>query len=297
MPGAIRRVEEMTGHAKKATDSQIISAYKKTGNVWDAGKSLGMAGQSVYERLIKLKVELNRKDFNEDDTKRIEREYLIYRNSGKLGLLAKKMNKSKHLICRKARELNLTDQKHKKIYFGKWKYMNEDTARILFDKFRDSKYTMNIFCKKNSLDDGGFSKTMSKFFPDEWEHTIESKIPRQTMYRVGRSFEYRVRDAFRKIGYFVLRSPRSGSPVDLIAVKKGSLLFIQCKKGSILPRTEWNDLYKLSLSVDSIPILASSPFGQGIVYEKILDFKIEGKHKQPKEIYTPRSQDRAQGTK
>lgn len=38
----------------KATNQQIIAAYKSTGNVWRAAKSLGMAGQSVWERLRAL---------------------------------------------------------------------------------------------------------------------------------------------------------------------------------------------------------------------------------------------------
>lgn len=35
----------------KATTEEIIEAYKETGSVWKAGKKLGMAGQSVHERL------------------------------------------------------------------------------------------------------------------------------------------------------------------------------------------------------------------------------------------------------
>lgn len=36
---------------QKATNEQIIDAYRDTGSVWAAGKRLGMAGQSVHERL------------------------------------------------------------------------------------------------------------------------------------------------------------------------------------------------------------------------------------------------------
>lgn len=37
--------------ALKATNEQIIAAYKDTGSVWAAAKRLGMVGQSVWERL------------------------------------------------------------------------------------------------------------------------------------------------------------------------------------------------------------------------------------------------------
>ena len=39
---------------QKATNSQIIEAYSKHGNIWKAAKDLGMCGQSVHERLVKL---------------------------------------------------------------------------------------------------------------------------------------------------------------------------------------------------------------------------------------------------
>jgi len=38
----------------KASSQQIIDAYRETGTVWEAGKRLGMAGQSVWERLRAL---------------------------------------------------------------------------------------------------------------------------------------------------------------------------------------------------------------------------------------------------
>lgn len=36
---------------KRATNKQIIDAYKQTGSVWAAGKLVGLCGQSVWERL------------------------------------------------------------------------------------------------------------------------------------------------------------------------------------------------------------------------------------------------------
>jgi 5-methylcytosine-specific restriction endonuclease McrA len=38
----------------KATNEQIVAAYRSTGSVWRAAKELGMAGQAVHERLVAL---------------------------------------------------------------------------------------------------------------------------------------------------------------------------------------------------------------------------------------------------
>lgn len=48
-------------------------------------------------------------------------------------------------------------------------------------------------------------------------------------YEKGRRFEYKVRDNFRKRGYIVYRSAGSHSPADLVAMKAGEIILIQCQ--------------------------------------------------------------------
>jgi 5-methylcytosine-specific restriction endonuclease McrA len=38
----------------RATNEQIVDAYRETGSIWKAGKQLGLAGQSVHERLVAI---------------------------------------------------------------------------------------------------------------------------------------------------------------------------------------------------------------------------------------------------
>jgi Holliday junction resolvase len=60
-----------------------------------------------------------------------------------------------------------------------------------------------------------------------------------TNYEKGRNFEYRVREHFRKLGFFVARSAGSKTPVDLLAVSSiGSPLFIQCKNSTKISKNE-----------------------------------------------------------
>lgn len=47
-------------------------------------------------------------------------------------------------------------------------------------------------------------------------------------YRKGRRFEYRVRDHLESRGWVVLRCSRS-RPFDLVALKEGMILLIECK--------------------------------------------------------------------
>lgn len=266
---------------KKVSDKILIESYKRLGSVHKVGKEVGLNHSSVHERLVKLNLVNKINVFSKEDIEILKREYLIYRDAGKLNDLAKKLKRTKFFICRQAKYLGLTNRNRKARWLGTWKYMSFEIAEILFNKFKKSSLGLGQFCKRNSFDNLGFSRTMKKFFADEYDYVIELKTPKQTKYRLGRQFEYRVRDDMRKKNYFVLRSPRSGSPVDLVCIKKGKIVFIQCKKGGQFPPIEWNEFYELCQSVGATPILASTPKGRGIEYYLLVGLKDRSKKPQP----------------
>ncbi len=49
-------------------------------------------------------------------------------------------------------------------------------------------------------------------------------------YEIGRRLEYRVRDMFRKQGFFVVRAAQS-KPIDLVCVRNGKSVLVECKAG------------------------------------------------------------------
>jgi Holliday junction resolvase len=129
---------------------------------------------------------------------------------------------------------------------------------------------------------------MRRFFADQWEPEVEARAPKQTMYRYGRAFEYRVRDALRKLGFFVLRSPQSRSPIDLVAIRRGAVLFVQCKRSGQLPPGEWNELLDLSVSVGAVPLMAEIAKTRGeILYWRLLERKDGTKRAQPRGAFLP----------
>jgi len=80
-------------------------------------------------------------------------------------------------------------------------------------------------------------------------------------YGKGRSFEWLVRDFLAARGYFCVRSPRSGGPVDVLAVaRRGNppprVLLVQCKTGGRCDAEEWNALYSLAEELDACAVLA-----------------------------------------
>jgi Holliday junction resolvase len=288
-----RRNKIMPGSKQKASDNQLIESYHELGSIWLVGKKFNMCGQSVQERLKRLGIPLNCPTFTDEEKQRLKREYLVYRDAGKLNNLAESMGRTKPFICRKAKELDLTNPSHKKVYASVWKYMLEDTARIIFDDFKNSRGTMREYCSRKKYDELGFSRTLQHYFPDEWDVVIESKVPKQTMYRLGRALEYRCRDYFKKRGYFTLRSPRSAGKVDVVAIRAGEILFIQCKRSGSLGVKEWNGILELSISVGAVPLMAMvNPSGRGIDFYELIGRKDGSKRKQPMCAWHPKIDNR-----
>ena len=266
---------------KKCSNEALVAEYAATKSIYKTAEKFGMCPQSVHERLNRLGIDTSMNIFTDAEKELLKSEYEKYASSGNLEELAKKMGRTKQFIARQAGLLGLTDKNRIKKYNSTWKYVSEEEAIKIFEAFRVSPLTLGKYCKKMGFDDLGFSATMRKFFPGDYEAVIEAKAPLSSRYRRGRAFEYRIRDDLRKKKYFVLRSPASKSPIDLVAICNGIVLFVQCKFGELCV-TEWNALYDLATSVGAIPILAVPGPSKKYQYFKLLAKKDGSKKRQPK---------------
>ena len=111
---------------------------------------------------------------------------------------------------------------------------------------------------------------------------------RSNRYATGTRFEHKTRDDLISNGYEVIRAAGSkgSTKVDLVAVKPGSLIFIQCKATGTLPPAEWNRLVEVAGWVGAVPVLAANgPRGRGIVYTRLLGPKRRRARTQPCEPF------------
>jgi Holliday junction resolvase len=277
----------MSPAACRVADDVLLEAYARLGSMHKVGAEVGLNHSTVHERLIKLGANRPVNVFTEAERDILRRDYLLYRDLGKVATLAERMDRTVQFLSRQARALGLTDAGRAKPWYGRWKYMTEEQAALLLDDFKRSRLGLDQYLASKGWSDDGFRDVLRGFFPDEWEHVIESKAPRQSAYRLGRAVEYRVRDHLRKLGWFVLRSPASKSPLDLVAVRPGTVLFIQAKRSLALGPKEWNEVYELALSAGAIPVMAGSPTGRGLVYYRLTGLKDGSKRRQPMESFDP----------
>jgi len=262
-------------------NDKIAASYARTKSVWKTGKELGIAGQTVHKKLVAMGIKMSLPHWKSEDYATLKEKYADFKRRGELNLLAAEMGRTKQFICRKAKDLGLTDRGSEKRFNGVWKYMEENDAVEIWEDFKNDRRNLKSYCLYKKYDDLGFSRTMRAFFPEEWDHVIELKRPKTSMYGLGRSFEYRVRDKLSTAGFFVVRSPQSRSPADLIALKKGLILLVQCKRGGEMAVKEWNELYDLAESIGAVAILAKTTPPRGFEIKKLIGRKDGSKSRQP----------------
>lgn len=139
---------------------------------------------------------------------------------------------------------------------AKYLKMTEQEAREIFEDYKRQNLDLLSFCHKRKLGTVGVIGIFRKYFLGEYEAHIETKMGYQRNYRKGRDFEYRTRNLYQQQGYFVLRSPRSLGLVDLVAIKKGEILLIQCKMSGKLELQKRIELIKLAESIGAKAVLA-----------------------------------------
>ena len=73
---------------KKVSDEVLLNSYKRIGNVWKVGQEVGLCGQSVYDRLVKLHAIKRKNKWLPSDDEVLISKYKMYKKDFKLDELA-----------------------------------------------------------------------------------------------------------------------------------------------------------------------------------------------------------------
>lgn len=90
-----------------------------------------------------------------------------------------------------------------------------------------------------------------------------------TQYRRGADFERAVRIALQNDGYVVVRSAGSKSKIDLLGIKPGQCLFVQCKINGLCPPAERTELRRLADLIHAVPLVACKGYRGKINYREL----------------------------
>lgn len=157
------------------TDHEIAYAYKVTGSVWKAGDMLGIKGQKVHSRLVKLGIRRNLTKLTKEELKKLRDLYEsgFKMGDGRLDALAKELGRTKQFLCRKANGFGLTDPKRKgnrkdrRVFKSKEEFHAHISA-CAKKRIAEKGHPRGMLGKKHNPEvREGMSKRMSQLTPEE----------------------------------------------------------------------------------------------------------------------------------
>jgi len=177
----------MAGQSRYTAD-QVIAAYQRTGSVWRAGKELGLAGQSVHERLRAIGYPMSNRHWDqaEIDELRALADHLT------IGEAAHRLGRTYAAVACKINELGIgsrTGNKRKrKIPRGAG-----------YDKASCKRYTrqldasgdrITVFARRQGLSIESLVQALQRYFPDWWVayRAAHSDIPERECNYCGATF-------------------------------------------------------------------------------------------------------------
>lgn len=111
---AISEMPPSANGMRSPTDLEIVDAYVAHGSIWKAAEALGIAGQTVHRRLSLIGAMKPMRVFSEEERTRVVAYYTsASQEDFSLDDLAKELGRTRNFICRKARDLGLTNPNRK----------------------------------------------------------------------------------------------------------------------------------------------------------------------------------------
>jgi Holliday junction resolvase len=89
-----------------------------------------------------------------------------------------------------------------------------------------------------------------------------------TNYDAGTRFERETRHHLERNGYWVIKAAGSKGKADLVAIKPGQVLIVQCKRSGICPPAERAEVRRIAALLPhvGVPLVASRP---GVTFREL----------------------------
>lgn len=148
------------------TNEEIIAAYKEFGSVWKAGKHLGIAGQSVHERLRACGYKLSGSTWNEEELEELKR----LANSMTIAEIASRLGRPYNGVALKISRLGIGQRygnKQVKRIPRTGQYLKEKITGYIreLDASGDK---VTTYAKANGLDIEALANAIQRYYPDWW---------------------------------------------------------------------------------------------------------------------------------
>lgn len=157
----------------RVRNEQIIEAYKATGSVWLAAKSLGISGQSVHERLVAMQYPITNRTWSPDE---INEMLMMLQNGVTAGEIASRLGRTFAAITCKLNELNIKGYRARrdpKIPRGAG--YDKSSMHNHLKSLESADTTPTSYCRSHGLAIESFAAAAQRHFPERWEQLFRSR--------------------------------------------------------------------------------------------------------------------------
>lgn len=151
----------------RVTNEEIIKAYQETGSVWRAGKKLGMAGQTVHEKLKALGIKLQNSQWTDEELEELRQ----LANQLTIAQIANRLGRPYNGVAIKISRLGLGERfgnKGSKKIPRTGEY-NKDKIKSYIAEMDSGNIKITKFAKQNSLKVESLVRAAQRYFPEWYE--------------------------------------------------------------------------------------------------------------------------------
>lgn len=149
----------------KATTEQIVDAYRETGSVWKAALALGMAGQSVHERLVAVGYPMRGRNWTRDELDELRR----LAGNMAIGEIAERLGRPYAGVACKLSRLGVSArQPGRKPPPRGAGYDKESAGRYMRELERGTR-SLRQFCIEHALSIDSVVATLERHYPERWQ--------------------------------------------------------------------------------------------------------------------------------
>ncbi len=160
----------------RATNEEIIDAYRATGSVWRAGKRLGLAGQSVHERLVAIGHPMNGRNWTVDEEAEL---HSLLVSGVTLGEAARRLGRTFNGAATKASRLGVQVKRNHEVKLPRG--AGYDKASILrhLKALEAAQIPATRYARAHGLAVEPFVQALQRHAPERWEAYVRehSKVP------------------------------------------------------------------------------------------------------------------------
>ncbi len=156
---------------QRASDEQIVAAYRITGSVWKAAKRLGLTGQSVHERLRRLGYPMAHQEWSEEELK----EAVSLAEQGEpLGQIAARLGRTYWAVALKLSRLGVrssrTDWRRKKPKHGSG--LTKKRIAAFAKKLEAGSVTVRRLARMEGVAITPLVDALQHYQPEKWQRYV-----------------------------------------------------------------------------------------------------------------------------